>query len=85
MCQFFTKILFGFLMKGDDVTTLHAIGTAAVLVQVTGQMSSNWGALSCTLLVTGLCRFRVEELLQETPFPVARIQQLDKLPGQDSG
>ena len=56
---------------------MHSIGTAAVVVQVTG---TNWPKPAYTLLVTGLCRFRLQELLQETPFPVATVTQLDKLP-----
>lgn len=62
----------------DDITALHNIGTAAVVVQVTG---TNWPRPAYTLLVTGLCRFRVEKLLQEDPYSVARVTQLDKLPG----
>ncbi|XP_038068669.1 lon protease homolog 2, peroxisomal-like [Patiria miniata] len=63
----------------DDFTAIHHIGTAAVVVQVTG---TNWPRPAYTLLVTGLCRFKLEKLLQETPYPVAQVVQLDKLPGQ---
>ncbi|XP_056008966.1 lon protease homolog 2, peroxisomal-like [Ostrea edulis] len=63
--------------EGEDLSALHSIGTAAVVVQVTG---TNWPKPAYTLLVTGLCRFRMQELLQETPFPVATVTQLDKLP-----
>lgn len=59
------------------MSALHSIGTAAVVVQVTG---TNWPKPAYTLLVTGLCRFKLQELLQETPFPVATVTQLDKLP-----
>ncbi|KAK3086517.1 hypothetical protein FSP39_019511 [Pinctada imbricata] len=62
---------------GDENTKLHSIGTAAVVVQVTG---TNWPKPAYTLLVTGLCRFKVISLLQESPFPVATVTQLDKLP-----
>lgn len=64
----------------EDLTALHSIGTAAVVVQVTG---TNWPKPAYTLLVTGLCRLKVEELLQETPYPVATVTQLDQLPGKD--
>ena len=58
------------------MSSLHSIGTAAVVVQVTG---TNWPRPSYTLLVTGLCRFRLEALLQESPYLVASVTQLDKL------
>lgn len=66
-----------FFSQGEDLSALHSIGTAAVVVQVTG---TNWPKPAYTLLVTGLCRFKLQELLQETPFPVATVTQLDKLP-----
>ena len=71
-----------FLFKDEDLTAMHSIGTAAVVVQVTG---TNWPKPAYTLLVTGLCRLKVEELLQETPYPVATVTQLDQLPGKDLG
>lgn len=58
------------------MSTLHPIGTAAVVVQVTG---TNWPRPSYTLLVTGLCRFKMDTLLQESPYIVASVTQLDKL------
>ena len=61
---------------------MHAIGTAGVVVQVTG---TNWPRPAYTLLVTGLCRFKVNRLLQEEPYPVAQVEQLDKLPGDVAG
>ncbi|CAE1233160.1 lon [Acanthosepion pharaonis] len=64
----------------EDLNAMHSIGTAAVVVQVTG---TNWPKPAYTLLVTGLCRLKVEELLQETPYPVATVTQLDQLPGKD--
>jgi len=70
-----------FLQK-DELNSLHSVGTAAVVVQVTG---TNWPQPSYTLLVTGLCRFKVESVLQETPYLVARVMQLDKLPGDEVG
>jgi hypothetical protein len=35
--------------------------------------------------VTGLCRFKIEEILQDSPFPIAMVSQLDKLPGEEIG
>ncbi|KAI0230376.1 lon peptidase 2, peroxisomal [Lamellibrachia satsuma] len=64
-----------------DEFTLHTIGTAAVAVQVTG---TNWPEPAYTLLVTGLCRFKIEEILQETPYPVARVAQLENVPGDEN-
>uniref|UniRef100_A0A8C9WGI7 Lon protease homolog 2, peroxisomal n=1 Tax=Scleropages formosus TaxID=113540 RepID=A0A8C9WGI7_SCLFO len=69
----------------EELPALHSIGTAGLAVQVVG---SNWPKPHYTLLITGLCRFRVEQLLRERPFPVAVVQQLDKLEqyaGLDSG
>ncbi|XP_064640308.1 lon protease homolog 2, peroxisomal-like [Lineus longissimus] len=63
-----------------DTASFHEIGTAAVAVQVTG---TNWPQPSYTLLVTGLCRFKIEEILQDSPFPIAMVSQLDKLPGEE--
>ncbi|XP_064599165.1 LOW QUALITY PROTEIN: lon protease homolog 2, peroxisomal-like [Liolophura sinensis] len=67
--------------ESEDLTGIHPIGTAAVVVQVTG---TNWPKPAYTLLVTGLCRFKVADLLQESPYPVATVTQLDKLPGEES-
>ncbi|KAH3772744.1 lon protease homolog 2, peroxisomal-like [Dreissena polymorpha] len=64
----------------EELSSLHSIGTAAVVVQVTG---TNWPKPSYTLLVTGLCRFKLEQLLQETPYPIATVTQLDKLEEAD--
>ena len=66
----------------EDLSTMHTIGTAAVVVQITG---TNWPRPAYTLLVTGICRFRLETLLQENPYPVAMVTQLDKLPGEEPG
>ncbi|NP_001008573.1 lon protease homolog 2, peroxisomal [Danio rerio] len=60
----------------DELPSLHSIGTAGLAVQVVG---SNWPKPHYTLLITGLCRFRVSQLLRERPFPVAEVEQLDKL------
>ncbi|KAI7802470.1 lon protease homolog 2, peroxisomal [Triplophysa rosa] len=60
----------------DELPSLHSIGTAGLAVQVVG---SNWPKPHYTLLITGLCRFRVTQLIRERPFPVAEVEQLDKL------
>ncbi|NWS80090.1 LONP2 protease, partial [Toxostoma redivivum] len=60
----------------EDLPNLHRIGTAALAVQVVG---SNWPKPHYTLLVTGLCRFQILQLLKEKPYPVAEVQQLDRL------
>ncbi|XP_031411257.1 lon protease homolog 2, peroxisomal-like [Meleagris gallopavo] len=52
------------------------IGTAALAVQVVG---SNWPKPHYTLLVTGLCRFQILQLLKEKPYPIAEVEQLDRL------
>uniref|UniRef100_A0A665V1Z5 Lon protease homolog 2, peroxisomal n=1 Tax=Echeneis naucrates TaxID=173247 RepID=A0A665V1Z5_ECHNA len=60
----------------DDLPALHGIGTAGIAVQVVG---SNWPKPHYTLLISGLCRFRVSSLLKERPFVLAEVEQLDKL------
>ncbi|KAG8437331.1 hypothetical protein GDO86_008146 [Hymenochirus boettgeri] len=52
------------------------VGTAALAVQVVG---SNWPKPHYTLLVTGLCRFQVVEVIKEGPYPIAEVEQLDRL------
>uniref|UniRef100_A0A8C7Z1U9 Lon protease homolog 2, peroxisomal n=1 Tax=Oryzias sinensis TaxID=183150 RepID=A0A8C7Z1U9_9TELE len=54
----------------EDLPTLHTIGTAGIAVQVVG---SNWPKPHYTLLITGLCRFRVSGLLKERPFVLAEV------------
>lgn len=61
---------------GEDLPAMHRIGTAALVVQVVG---SNWPKPHYTLLVTGLCRFQIVEILKEQPYPVAEVEQLDRL------
>ncbi|XP_053304912.1 lon protease homolog 2, peroxisomal [Spea bombifrons] len=60
----------------EELPALHRIGTAALAVQVVG---SNWPKPHFTLLVTGLCRFQVAEILTERPYPIAVVEQLDRL------
>uniref|UniRef100_A0A8C8SX88 Lon protease homolog 2, peroxisomal n=1 Tax=Pelusios castaneus TaxID=367368 RepID=A0A8C8SX88_9SAUR len=60
----------------DELPALHRIGTAALAVQVVG---SNWPKPHYTLLMTGLCRFQILQLLKEKPYPIAEVEQLDRL------
>ncbi|XP_078458045.1 lon protease homolog 2, peroxisomal isoform X2 [Lampetra planeri] len=67
--------------EGDAQGLDERVGTAAVVVQVTG---SNWPRPHYTLLVTGLCRFRVLAVRRQHPYVLADVQQLDRLgPGPD--
>ena len=70
------NIYFSYFLQVDDMAAAHSIGTAAVVVQVTG---TNWPRPAYTLLATGLCRFKIDDFLQESPYAVARVTQLDKL------
>jgi len=54
----------------------NRIGSAAVVVQVTG---TNWPKPAYSLLVTGLCRIRVDQVVQETPFPIGMVEQIESL------
>lgn len=75
------KVLFMVLINVLQGTApLHTVGTAAVVVQVTG---ISWPQPSFTLLVTGLCRFRLEKLVMEVPYLVGVVTQLDKLAVDD--
>lgn len=53
--------------------SLCRIGTAGIAVQVVG---SNWPKPHYTLLITGLCRFRVSNLLKERPFVLAEVKPI---------
>lgn len=64
----------------EDRTSMHPVGTAGIVVQVTG---TNWPRPAYTLLVTGLCRFKLESLAQESPYLVGTVRQLDKLATDD--
>lgn len=59
----------------DEESLLHAMGTASVVVQVTG---TNWPKPLYTLLVTGLCRFRIDKIVMEEPYLIAEVTRLDK-------
>ena len=59
----------------DEESLLHAMGTASVVVQVTG---TNWPKPLYTLLVTGLCRFRIDKIVMEEPYLIAEVTQLDR-------
>ncbi|XP_070616367.1 lon protease homolog 2, peroxisomal [Erythrolamprus reginae] len=60
----------------DALPPLHRIGTAALAIQVVG---SNWPKPHYTLLLTGLCRFQILQLVKEKPYPIADVEQLDRL------
>ncbi|XP_013886233.1 lon protease homolog 2, peroxisomal [Austrofundulus limnaeus] len=60
----------------EGLPPLHKVGTAGIAVQVVG---SNWPKPHYSLLITGLCRFRVSSVLKERPFVLAEVEQLDKL------
>ena len=64
----------------DEDNCMHSIGCAGIVVQVTG---TNWPRPAYTLLVTGLCRFRLETVVVESPYLIGLVQQLDKLPADD--
>ncbi|XP_048580781.1 lon protease homolog 2, peroxisomal isoform X2 [Nematostella vectensis] len=53
---------------------LKTVGTAAVVIQVTG---TNWPKPLYTLLVTGLCRFSIDGIVQAEPYLLADVTQLD--------
>lgn len=59
----------------EDRTSMHPVGTAGIVVQVTG---NNWPRPAYTLLVTGICRFHLDSLAQESPYLVGSVSQLDK-------
>ena len=61
----------------QSVLQLHSVGTAASVLQVTA-----WSHPSprYSLLLNGLCRFRLEEMRSELPFPTGRVTQLDYTP-----
>ena len=78
----YARTLLVYIVQVEDHVGLHSVGTAAIVVQVTG---TNWPKPAYTLLATGLCRFKVDNLLQETPYLVAKVTQLDKLSREDVG
>ncbi|XP_067905484.1 lon protease homolog 2, peroxisomal [Heterodontus francisci] len=66
----------------EELPHLHRIGTAGIAVQVVG---SNWPKPHYTLLITGLCRFQILEVLKEKPYPLAEVEQLDRLEQYTNG
>lgn len=58
------------------VVQLHPVGTAASIRQLTWRSRPT---PHYNVILVGLCRFRIEELRQKTPFLVAKIKQLDYL------
>nr|XP_058967636.1 lon protease homolog 2, peroxisomal-like [Pocillopora verrucosa] len=67
--------------KEDEESLLHAFGTASVVVQVTG---TNWPKPLYTLLVTGLCRFRIDKIVMEEPYLISEVTQLDRPSEQEA-
>lgn len=53
-----------------------SVATAAIVTQLFGV---NYPKPSFNLLVTGLCRIKVDKLLQTEPYGIALITQLDRL------
>ena len=53
---------------------LHRVGCAAAVVQVTG---SRWPRPAYSLLVTGLARVALDRVVQESPFPVGEVTQIE--------
>ena len=50
------------------------MGCAAAVVQVTG---SRWPRPAYSLLVTGLARVALDRVVQESPFPVGEVTQIE--------
>ncbi|XP_015912561.1 lon protease homolog 2, peroxisomal isoform X2 [Parasteatoda tepidariorum] len=65
----------------ENSPVMHSIGTAGIVIQVTG---TNWPRPAYTLLVTGLCRFKIERITEKSPYLIASICQLDRLPGEEN-
>ena len=55
---------------------LYSVGTAAVLKQVSARSNPQ---PHFTLVLIGVCRFKVEEFTKESPYLVAAVIQLDYL------
>jgi len=55
---------------------VHQIGTAAIVVQITG---TNWPQPHYTLLAHGLCRFAIKQVLRDTPYLMAQVSQLTEI------
>lgn len=65
----------------EELETFHPIGTAALVAQVTSFFNGTSSTIS--LLLYGLCRFRLEKLVMEVPYPVGTVVQLDGLMIED--
>ena len=55
---------------------MYSVGTAATVKQVTAQSHPT---PHFSLVLRGVCRFRVKEFTRENPYPVAMVTQLDYL------
>jgi ATP-dependent Lon protease len=60
---------------GINSAEMHLIGTAATVQEIKSQ---SLPTPMYILLVAGCCRFRVTDVEQEVPFPVAIVEQLGK-------
>ncbi|UYV78179.1 LONP2 [Cordylochernes scorpioides] len=61
------------------LSRIHKVGTAGIVVQITG---TNWPHQSYSIMVTGLCRFRIESLEETSNGLLGTVCQLDRLPGE---
>ncbi|UYV78183.1 LONP2, partial [Cordylochernes scorpioides] len=64
------------------LSRIHKVGTAGIVVQITG---TNWPHQSYSIMVTGLCRFRIESLEETSNGLLGTVCQLDRLPGEHAG
>ena len=64
------KIVDESIWLGEVPENVHSIGTAAIVVQVTG---TNWPRPQYTLLAHGLCRFQIERVVKDSPFINAKV------------
>ena len=63
--------------EGDsNPLQLHSLGTAAAVKQVSARSHPR---PHFSLVLLGVCRFRVEEFTKESPYLVAMVTQLDYL------
>lgn len=56
------------------------IGTAALVVHVA---ATNWPQHQFTVVVSGLCRFKLEKIIMEDPYPVGIVRVVE--PESDEG
>ena len=61
-------------------STVHSYSFCAINFQVAG---TNWPKLQYSILVTGIARFRITRIIQETPYAVAQIETLTNFFDED--